>query len=217
MVAKNQLKLETVKAAKDKRAAASKKAHSKRWLRQEYAAELAAAIEGNIEELAKDPHIINGACRNKADAVQGSALHQADEFYHMGLCRTRVSRLAASIVEEFQDELTQAVIDGLGAGAACSNVLGGCSSKRASLLLGSSYREDGMTATELDHLQVGYSDGWTIHRDVDDSEYWFSRSRMESVKEPPPGWVKTSTGWEFKGDSAADVTSTSGASMKDET
>ena len=31
---------------------------------------------------------------------------------------------------------------------------------------------------------------WSIHTDVDDSVYWYSRLLMRSVKEPPKGWTK---------------------------
>ena len=34
-------------------------------------------------------------------------------------------------------------------------------------------------------------DDWTVHIDVDDSVYWFSRMLKRSVKEPPEGWKKS--------------------------
>ena len=35
---------------------------------------------------------------------------------------------------------------------------------------------------------------WTIHKDVDDTFYWFSRSLKRSVRDPPAGWTKDSKG-----------------------
>ena len=84
------------------------------------------------------------------------------------------------------------------------------------LLLGVQYRED-MNPMELDRLQPGHSDVWTVHKDVDDSVYWFNKARMKSVKEPPPGWVKTTDGsWEFKPDAIAENKAATGTENKDE-
>uniref|UniRef100_A0A7S2NBV4 WW domain-containing protein n=1 Tax=Haptolina brevifila TaxID=156173 RepID=A0A7S2NBV4_9EUKA len=50
---------------------------------------------------------------------------------------------------------------------------------------------------EMEHLQKISSDkvsDWTIHTDVDDSHYWFSRSLKRSVREPPQGWTKDEKG-----------------------
>ena len=35
---------------------------------------------------------------------------------------------------------------------------------------------------------------WSLHTDVDDSVYWFSRSLKRSVKEAPKGWTKDADG-----------------------
>ena len=35
---------------------------------------------------------------------------------------------------------------------------------------------------------------WTVHTDIDDSMYWYSRSMRRSIKEPPPGWKKNKSG-----------------------
>jgi len=37
-------------------------------------------------------------------------------------------------------------------------------------------------------------DDWTIHKDVDDSMYWFSRSLRRSTRDAPAGWTKNSAG-----------------------
>ena len=35
---------------------------------------------------------------------------------------------------------------------------------------------------------------WSVHKDVDDSEYFFSRALKRSEREPPAGWTKDSKG-----------------------
>ena len=35
---------------------------------------------------------------------------------------------------------------------------------------------------------------WSIHKDVDDSMYWFSRSLKRSTREPPKGWTRDKSG-----------------------
>ena len=202
IISEKQKELESLKAAKNKRAAKSTKAHSKRWIKQEYAVALAGAIEAQIDSLPKDARISGSACRYDHEAVRGSAL-RGESVFHPDRCRARVQKRAGDVLEEFQDELTQAVISGLGAGTACVAAIEGCSAERATLLLGGMYRED-MSPQELDYLQPGYSDSWSLHRDVDDSVYWFNKQRMKSVKEPPPGWVKTADGtsWEYKPEAA---------------
>ena len=50
----------------------STKAHSKRWLKQEYAAALAELLEELLEELPKDKRIIDGVCHVQGrEAVSG--------------------------------------------------------------------------------------------------------------------------------------------------
>ena len=197
-------KLQEVKAAKEKRASKSTKAHSRRWLRQEYAVELSSAIESQIDALPNDQRIIHGACRASAEALTGSALRASANVgpsFHPGRCQTQIRARMADVIGEYQDELTEAAVAGKGAGTACAAVLGHCSAARARHLLGSQYKEDGMSHRELDFLQVGYSDTYTLHTDVDGSFYWFSRSRMKSVTEPPPGWSKREDGkWTYDGE-----------------
>ena len=201
IVATKQQQLEGLKATKEKRAKKSTKAHSKRWIKQEYAVELAGAIETQIDGLATDQRIQGSACRmNHDNPIQGSALRAELEMtFHPERCRERVKKRIESVLEDFQDELVGLVVAGKGAGTACAQILDDCSKKRATLLLGVEYRED-MNPHELDRLQPGYSDSWTLHKDVDDSVYWFNKARMKSVKEPPPGWMKTADGatWEYK-------------------
>ena len=134
--------------------------------------------------------------------MSGSAL-RGETVFHPDRCRERVQKRAGDVLEDLQDELTQAVISGRGAGTACAAAIEGCSATRATLLLGGMYRED-MSPQELEYLQPGYSDSWSLHKDVDDSVYWFNKQRMKSVKEPPPGWVKTADGtsWEYKTEAA---------------
>ena len=123
--------------------------------------------------------------------------------FHPGRCRERVQKRISDVLEDFQDDLVGLVVAGKGAGTACADIIEDCSKRRATLLLGVQYRE-GMNPNELDRLQPGHSDVWTVHKDVDDSIYWFNKARMKSVKEPPPGWVKTTDGtWEFKPDADA--------------
>ena len=54
-----------------------------------------------------------------------------------------------------------------------------------------------MHQMEMEHLSKIHSDkveDWTIHTDVDDSKYWFSRSLKRSQREPPKGWTKDKDG-----------------------
>lgn len=187
IAAAKQKELEALKAAKKKRSDKSTKAHSKRWILQEYKTELSAAIEEQIEALPKDGKITGGACRMEAPVV-GSALRRAHPEFTPMKCAQRVESRCAAVLEDYQDELVAAVLKGKGA-SACGSVLDACSYDRAALLLGSQYSED-LSLAKLDLLQIGHSDEWTLHTDVDDSVYWFSRSRMKSVKEPPPGWLQ---------------------------
>ena len=55
IVSAKQLQLEGVKSAKEKRAKKSSKAHSRRWIRQEYAVELAGAIEEQMATCVPGP------------------------------------------------------------------------------------------------------------------------------------------------------------------
>lgn len=50
---------------------------------------------------------------------------------------------------------------------------------------------------EMKHLRKIKSDDvddWTVHKDVDDTYYFFSRTLKRSQKEAPKGWTKTSAG-----------------------
>ena len=183
--------LESMKRAKEKRAAKSTKAHSKRWLKQEYGIELSGAIEAEVDSLQQDSRIIHGACRLGFEAIEGSALRGGR--FDLKRCESRVRRSVGELLDELQDELVSAVISGLGAGAACEKLVPQCTAGRAQLLLGSNYR-DGMSWRELDYLQIGYSDTWTLHHDVDDSVYWFNKAKMRSQKEPPEGWAQDAEG-----------------------
>jgi hypothetical protein len=52
-------------------------------------------------------------------------------------------------------------------------------------------------AAEMKHYNSIPNDkvsDWTIHKDVDDSMYWFSRSLKRSTREPPKGWTKDKSG-----------------------
>ena len=42
----------------------------------------------------------------------------------------------------------------------------------------------------LNNIPTEKISDWTIHKDVDDTYYWFSRRARRSQREPPPGWVK---------------------------
>ena len=46
----------------------------------------------------------------------------------------------------------------------------------------------------LNTLKVDAVQDWTLHNDVDQSVYWFSRTLKRSVREPPPGWTKNEKG-----------------------
>ena len=173
IVAQKQSQLEHLKQAKEKRAKQAKKAHSKRWLRNEYSAELAAAVEEQIDGLSNDQRIIGGACRMEHEAVDGSAL-RGSRFDNR--CRSRVTKRLEDVLSTLQDDLASAVVAGKGAAVACPALLDGCSASRATLLLGSGYK-DGLSWAELDHLQIGFSDHWAMHHDVDGSAYWFSKAK----------------------------------------
>ena len=190
--------LESIKAAKDKRAKKATKPQTKRWIQQEFAAELAGAIEAQMDELAKDNIIIGSAChRNPMEQVADSALQgRFGTRFNSHRCSPQIEKRASSLLEEFEESLTQAIIQGSGAGTACSEVLSGCTAERATLLLGSAYRDDSMTNEELERVKgtIGMADKWTIHTDVDGSKYWFNKARMESQREPPQGWVQGTDG-----------------------
>ena len=52
-------------------------------------------------------------------------------------------------------------------------------------------------AAEMKHYNSIPSDkvsDWTLHKDVDDSVYWFSRSLKRSTRDPPKGWTKDKSG-----------------------
>jgi hypothetical protein len=225
IVAAKEMELESLKKAKEKRAKASTKAHSKRWLKQEYGVELAAAIESHIGELPRDRRIYGGACQTGPGAVIDSALRQRESsHFHPGECERRVQSRASDVLEEFQDELIEAVLSGHSAGTACANTLPSCAPSRAKVLLGSQYK-DAMSYNELESLSIGQRDGYVMHTDVDvcfapghlpatcgltdqsadpqsprltqGSKYWYSTVAMHSTREPPPGWVKNGDEWEF--------------------
>jgi len=191
IVAHKAKQLEDVKKAKEKRAAKSKKAHSRRWLRQEYGVELSSAIEAEVDALAKDSRIVNGVCRPFRDGIEGSALRGGR--MEGKRCSSRVQSRVEELLSEQQDDLVGAVVAGKGAGAACSKLLPRCSAARATLLLGAKYRDE-MDCHELEYLQIGYADAWSLHKDVDGSVYWFNKATMTSVKDPPPGWAKDADG-----------------------
>ena len=200
IVSAKQLQLEGVKSAKEKRAKKSSKAHSRRWIRQEYAVELAGAIEEQIDALPDDDRMVSGACRHHGEAVAGSALRRLEGmlFDHQK-CRARVRSHLSALIGDQQDELMEGVVAGKSAGKVCASLVEGCSAARAQHLLGDQYKE-GMGARELEHLQVGYGDRWTVHEDVDGSIYWFNKQKMKSVLEPPEGWAKGEDGkWAYQG------------------
>lgn len=183
--------LESTKRAKEKRAEKSTKAHSKRWLKQEYGVELSGAIEAQIDALQSDSRIISGACRYGQDAMVNSAL-RGDRFDRR--CESRTRSRVSSLLEEFQDELVSAVISGHGAGAACVMLVPHCTAERAKMLLGPKYHDE-MNWLELDMVQPGYADQWTLQKNpLDESVYWFNRAKMESRKEPPDGWTQDADG-----------------------
>ena len=197
IVARKQAALEDVKRAKEKRAKRATKAHSKRWLRQEYAAELNAALEEQLEGLSKDTRIIGGTCNVPGqEAVTGSELRTGGRYDVGGhvdpqRCAERVASRIEELLGESQDDLTEAVLEGAGAGAACERLVPGCTAQRAQLLLGPQYDEDGADWRALDKLQIGYAaDRWTHHIDTDGSSYWYNKARMHAQREPPEGWAQ---------------------------
>ena len=165
IVAARAKELVDIRAAKEKRAAKSQKAHNKRWIKQEYGVELAAAIEAEVDSLAKDSRIMSGACRPAFEAIEGSAL-RGDRFDKQ--CSSRVQSRVGDLLSEYQDDLASAVVAGLGAGAACAKLLR-CKAERATYVLGPDYRDE-LELDQLDHLMVGYRDAWEMHKDVDGSE-----------------------------------------------
>ena len=191
IVGSKQMELESLKAAKEKRAEKSTKAHSKRWLRQEYAVELAQAVEDRVSDLAKDRQLIGGVCRPDMEGVLDSALRGGRWTPR---CADRVSSVLSDLLGEKQDELIEAVVAGQGANAACPEVLNACTAARATKLLGPKYRDD-IDGHALGHVAIGYRDVWTLHPDMatdehPDGVYWFSKARMESTRQPPAGWVR---------------------------
>ena len=56
-------------------------------------------------------------------------------------------------------------------------------------------RKELMRETEhLSKIKDHEVSDWSLHTDVDDSVYWFSRSLKRSVKEAPKGWTKDKQG-----------------------
>ena len=213
IVGQKQSELDALKKAKEKRAKKSTKAHSKRWLRQEYAVELAAALEERLDQLSTDQRIIAGTCNRDAhEAIDGSelrmgGLRSSHGYVDPHKCAKRVESRVSELLGESQDELTNAVIEGYGAGAACSKIVEHCTPERARWLLGPGYDEDLVDVLTLDRTAVGYKDRWTHHTDVDGSSYWFNKALMRSQREPPLGWVKKDDGeWEFNPSAALAAT-----------
>ncbi len=208
--AQKQSELEVLKQAKERRAKKSTKAHSKRWLRQEYAVELAATLEEQLDELPKDRRIIQGVCHIQAyEAVQGSELRTGGLADRTGYvdphrCAERVESRLSELLGETQDDLTQVVLEGAGAGSACERLVPGCTSERATLLLGPQYDEELSDWRALDKVQIGYApERWTHHVDTDGSSYWFNKAKMLSQREPPDGWAKRADGsWDYRPDAA---------------
>ena len=210
VVAEKQKTLEVMKAAKEKRAKKSTKPHSRRWIKQEYAVELASAIEESMDSLPKDHQVAGAVCnRGLREGIAGSAL-QNKFSVHTGYgfgkeCSLRIEKRALALLEEFEESLTESIIAGHGAGTACSSALDKCPADRARFLLGPAYKEDGMPVESLDMLQAGYADTWEIHTDVDGSKYWFNKAQMKSVREAPPGWTQGADGeWAYKKPSSGD-------------
>ena len=196
IVATKRAELEGLRAATEARAAKSTKAHSKRWIKKA----LHGAIEAEVESLMWDERIVHGACRSHhhEGPIEGSALRGSDRFARG--CRARVSARVFDLIGEAQDEIIAAIVAGRDAGAACASALKACDASRAKLLLGAQYdaAHKAGVASALDMLQVGVADRWDLHKDVDESVYWFNRATLTSVKEPPAGWVKDAEGqWIF--------------------
>ncbi len=42
----------------------------------------------------------------------------------------------------------------------------------------------------LNKIPVSEVHDWTLHKDVDESVYWFSRTLKRSVRDAPTGWTK---------------------------
>ena len=81
IVATKRAELEGLRAATEARAAKATKPHSKRWIKKEHAATLHGAIEAEVENLAHDGRIVNGACRSHHEGpIEGSALRGSDRF-----------------------------------------------------------------------------------------------------------------------------------------
>lgn len=211
LVAKKSGELESLKKAKEKRAKQSTKAHNKRWLRQEYAVELANALEEQLAELPKDKRIIAGTCNVAAnEAVEGSELRtggsrHATNYVDPQRCAERVEARLSELLGDSQDELVDWVLAGHGAGSACEATVPDCEAERATLLLGPSYEDELSEWTALDRVSVGFApDKWTHHIDVDGSSYWFNKAKKFSVREAPDGWRQTADGsWAFKPEAGA--------------
>lgn len=206
VVAEKQETLLELKAAKEKRAKKATKPHSRRWIKQEYAVELASAIEASMDSLPKDHHVAGAVCnRGFREGIAGSALQQKFSMQYGRDCSLKIEKRALALLEEFEETLTETIIAGHGAGTTCSGALDKCSANRARLLLGPSYKEDGMPPQALDMLQAGYADAWEIHTDVDGSKYWFNKAQMKSVREAPPGWAQGADGeWAYQKPSGGD-------------
>ena len=125
IVAEKASKLEGKKRATEKRAEASTKHLNKKWLRQEYAVELASAIEEQVNKLPKDGKMVEGACRAEDQAIPGAALRGGDERrFDRFACRRRVESRISSLLSDLEDELTQGVLSGHSAGETCAAALG---------------------------------------------------------------------------------------------
>ena len=157
--------------------------------KKQYAEALANALEAGLVNLPQNSTITRGACRSNVVlgkrgeamkvgglAIQGSALRGnvndgegADQLLSAyEACSKRVAKVTNAVLSDNQDELTQKVLAGSGAGGTCAKLLKGCTAERATLLLGTKY-SDAMgeyAALELLAADVGYVPGGRHRREA---------------------------------------------------
>tara|TARA_B100000513_G_scaffold193950_1_gene122031 strand:- start:2041 stop:3681 length:1641 start_codon:yes stop_codon:yes gene_type:complete len=109
------------------------KAQTKRWLKQEYGAALAAALEDKLDGLCRTNDFKASACLGSLKGVGSSMLRTPDERpFSMGACELRLQERCDDVLGDHSDELMRATLDGKGADV-CTELVRNCREPNAQL------------------------------------------------------------------------------------
>ena len=115
--------MELSKEAADRKAAAIdavQKAQTKRWLKQEYAAGLAAALEERLDGICAENGFEQRVCGVESKAIEGSALRAAAK------CESSLRERCEDLLGDHAEEMMRAALDGSDA-EVCPKLVGnGC-------------------------------------------------------------------------------------------